>query len=191
LARLVLSIDTAGDACAVSVTRGHAERLFPMIAATLAEARVSRHALDLVAVCTGPGGFTGVRVGVSAARGLALGLGRPAVGADWFEVLAAEAAAAGDAVDRIALPAPRGGAHVADLRDGVATGPVRLVAAEALAPGEAEHWDAARAALGLPALARRAVAKLRATPAPPRPAPLYLRPPDAIAPAPALAATAL
>ena len=87
---LVLVIDTAAAHCAVAVfqsdamgggaalaerrepmLRGHAERLFPLIEAALSEARVAVSALDAIAVCTGPGGFTGARIGVAAARGLA------------------------------------------------------------------------------------------------------------------------
>jgi len=167
------------------MARGHAERLFFLIDAALARAGVARTAPDVIAVCTGPGGFTGVRVGVAAARGLALALDRPAVGVDWFAALAAEA---GPGAHRIALPAPRGGAWAQMLRDGVADAPPALIAS-----GDADDaagWAARRAALGPAALARHA-ARLLAAGAPPPPAPLYLRPPDAIAAPPAQAATRL
>ena len=69
------------------MNRGHAERLFPMIDELMAEAGCSPGDLSRIAVCTGPGSFTGLRVGVAAARGLALGLGIPAIGVTRFEAL--------------------------------------------------------------------------------------------------------
>ncbi len=99
---LILAIDTAGPDCAVAILRdgqtlaraserigrGHSERLMPMIAEALAAAHVSFADLDRVAVTTGPGSFTGVRIGVAAARGLALALDIPAVGVGSLEALA-------------------------------------------------------------------------------------------------------
>ena len=103
---LLLAIDTAGPACAVALARensegaeilarsvetigrGHAERLMPMIEATLASAGASFDDLTRIAVTTGPGSFTGIRVGVAAARGLALALGIPAVGIGSLDALA-------------------------------------------------------------------------------------------------------
>ena len=86
---LILAIDTALDACAAAVLdtetgkmaahesqamkRGHAEALMPGIARVMTKARVAYLDLDRVAVTTGPGSFTGLRVGISAARGIALG----------------------------------------------------------------------------------------------------------------------
>lgn len=102
---LLLAIDTAGPACAVALVRaaaggakilartterigrGHAERLMPMIEAALGEAGVIFADLDRIAVTTGPGSFTGVRIGVAAARGLALALDIPAVGVGSLEAL--------------------------------------------------------------------------------------------------------
>lgn len=59
---------------------GHAERLFPMIAEVMDGAGLAFSAVDRIAVTLGPGTFTGVRVGISAARGLALATGKPVVG---------------------------------------------------------------------------------------------------------------
>jgi tRNA threonylcarbamoyladenosine biosynthesis protein TsaB len=103
---LVLAFDTAGRDCAVALARGsasemevlsrasealgrgHAERLLSMIAEMLGEAGVTYQNLDRIAVTTGPGSFTGVRVGVAAARALALALDIPAVGVGSLEALA-------------------------------------------------------------------------------------------------------
>lgn len=71
--------------------RGHAERLFPLIDQVLAEAGLGYSDLTGIAVCEGPGSFTGTRVGISAARGLALGCSIPAIGITRFEALAAMA----------------------------------------------------------------------------------------------------
>jgi tRNA threonylcarbamoyladenosine biosynthesis protein TsaB len=93
---LILAIDTALDACAACVLdtdaermiaqesqemkRGHAEALMPLIARVMKESGVAFAALDRIAVTTGPGSFTGLRVGLSAARGIGLAADRPVVG---------------------------------------------------------------------------------------------------------------
>jgi len=93
---LILAIDTALDACAAAVLdtdaskivaqesqpmkRGHAEALMPLIARVMNASGVAFAALDRIAVTTGPGSFTGLRVGLSAARGIALAAGKPVVG---------------------------------------------------------------------------------------------------------------
>src|SRR5882757_3136355 len=93
---LILAIDTALDACAAAVLdtdaakiiaqeseamkRGHAEALMPLIARVMKASGVAFMSLDRVAVTTGPGSFTGLRVGLSAARGIALAAAKPVVG---------------------------------------------------------------------------------------------------------------
>ena len=107
---LLLALDTAGPDCAAALARlrsgeceivaersealgrGHAERLMPMIEALLAAASSSFADIGRIAVTTGPGSFTGIRVGVAAARGLALALAIPAVGIGSLEALASGAA---------------------------------------------------------------------------------------------------
>ena len=92
----VLAIDTALEACSaavldggrggitasetVAMTRGHAEALMPLIARVMKESGIAFASLDRIAVTTGPGSFTGLRVGISAARGIALAAGKPVVG---------------------------------------------------------------------------------------------------------------
>jgi tRNA threonylcarbamoyladenosine biosynthesis protein TsaB len=93
---LILAIDTALDACAAGVLdtdaskmlaqesqpmkRGHAEALMPLIARVMKESGVAFASLDRIAVTTGPGSFTGLRVGLSAARGIGLAANKPVVG---------------------------------------------------------------------------------------------------------------
>ncbi len=158
------------------MSRGHAERLFPLVEAALAEAGWTPSGLDAVVVCTGPGGFTGARLGVAAARGLALALGRPALGVDWF------AALAGGNRALVVLPGPQGALWLQRFAGGRALGPVETVAPDDPAlrprPGETALGEADRAAAGAGALAAAGLRALRSGDAP-RPAPLYLRPPDA------------
>jgi tRNA threonylcarbamoyladenosine biosynthesis protein TsaB len=101
----ILAIDTALEACAACVLdtsaskvialesqamqRGHAEALMPLIARVMDEAGIAFTALDRIAVTTGPGSFTGLRVGLSAARGIALAADRPAVGVTTLAAFAA------------------------------------------------------------------------------------------------------
>jgi tRNA threonylcarbamoyladenosine biosynthesis protein TsaB len=97
---LVLAFDCAISGLGVAVVRDgtclaslreegrdQAARLLPVVASVLRDAGVSRHELSLIAVTTGPGSFTGVRVGLAAARGLAVGLGVPLAGLSTTSVL--------------------------------------------------------------------------------------------------------
>ena len=112
----VLAIDTALGACAAAVldsqrgailaaeslgmVRGHAEAVMPLIARVMDAARCEFTELDRIAVTVGPGSFTGLRVGISAARGIALAAGRPAIGLSTLSALAAPhvAARSGDTI---------------------------------------------------------------------------------------------
>jgi tRNA threonylcarbamoyl adenosine modification protein YeaZ len=69
--------------------RGHAEALMPLIATVMSDAGVEFAELDRIAVTVGPGSFTGLRVGVAAARAIALASGKPAVGVTSLAALAA------------------------------------------------------------------------------------------------------
>jgi tRNA threonylcarbamoyl adenosine modification protein YeaZ len=107
---IVLAIDTAGTGCFAAVYdsandtllasagadigRGHAEQLMAFIDQALAESGKLLADIERIAVTIGPGSFTGIRVGVAAARGFALALGVPAIG---VSVLAALAEAAREA----------------------------------------------------------------------------------------------
>src|SRR5712691_11874920 len=158
----VLAIDTALEACSAAVldsnrggivasetialARGHAEAVMPLIARVMDLADVEFAELDRIAVTTGPGSFTGLRVGISAARGIALAAGKPAIGLSTLAGFAAPLIAEDDSTHVVAaidarhdnvylqvfgtggrtLVAPR----IATLRDAVRaamTGPARIV----------------------------------------------------------------
>src|SRR5436853_6804217 len=106
----VLAIDTALGACAaagldaqagailasesIGMLRGHAEAVMPMIARVMDAARCEFAGIDRVAVTVGPGSFTGLRVGIAAARGIALATGKPAIGLSTLSAFAAPHVAA-------------------------------------------------------------------------------------------------
>jgi len=99
---LILAFDTSAAHCAAALlsrgsaigqvhepmARGQAERLFPLLEELLATAECTWRDLSRIAVGIGPGNFTGIRISVSSARGLALSLGIPAIGVSGFEALA-------------------------------------------------------------------------------------------------------
>jgi len=114
----VLAIDTALAACSAAVldteqpgvlasesvpmVRGHAEALMPLIAALMKRTDLALTAIDRVVVTTGPGSFTGLRVGIAAARGIALAADKPAVGVSTLSVYAAPHLAEDDTTPVIA-----------------------------------------------------------------------------------------
>ena len=97
---IVLGLDTTGAHCSAclindqtvlahsseKIGRGHAERLAPMVADLFKAATISPDQIDRVAVCVGPGSFTGLRVALSFAKGFALPRGLPIVGLDALAV---------------------------------------------------------------------------------------------------------
>jgi tRNA threonylcarbamoyladenosine biosynthesis protein TsaB len=107
----VLALDTALHACAAAVldtqrrdlvasetrtmTRGHAEALMPLVARVMDAAHIEFAEIDRIAVTVGPGSFTGVRVGIAAARGIALAAGKPAIGLTTLAAFTAPHIAAG------------------------------------------------------------------------------------------------
>ena len=103
----ILAVDTALAACSAAIfdsgggrnlakklepmVTGHAERLAPMVREVMADANEDLASLDRIAATVGPGTFTGLRIGLSFARGLALALGKPVVGISTLKALAAMA----------------------------------------------------------------------------------------------------
>jgi tRNA threonylcarbamoyl adenosine modification protein YeaZ len=209
----LIAIDTSWEACSVGVIadgrtltrseivgRRHAEILMGMIEDALAAVQLAVADLDRIAVTVGPGSFTGLRVGIAAARGLALVLGRTAVGIGTFAVHAEEARAAnGTRAVLAALAAGRGEIYGAIYAaDGSEMLSPRTASAEVLAaevtdgmliagsgadlilaalPMDTTAQIAHRhSAADIAALCRLALAAPEATASP---RPLYLRPPDA------------
>jgi len=188
---LVLGFDTSGAwcraallrggtviaACDIALARGQGERLMPALEDVLAQGGQSWGALSALGVGIGPGNFTGIRIAVAAARGLALGLAVPSIGVSRFDALA---------LDGPELPtlvaAPRGQGWLchpghapalidpATLNDPVIADPAEFPGLKATAP---VHPLAV-------AIAR--IAAQRQGRANPRPAPLYLRDADAAPP---------
>ena len=174
--------------------QGHAAALAPMVASVFHDANVSAVDCDRFAVTTGPGSFTGLRVGVSMARGLAIATEKPAVGIDSFRAWAAMAIDGGatpsDAV-LVALDSRRGTAFVQIFEgDGVT---VRVAAIEYTLERLAEITKALRsdgevvvtgdildiserqAYLDLRYISELAAHEITGQ----SPSPFYLRPPDA------------
>ncbi|MGX8010309.1 tRNA (adenosine(37)-N6)-threonylcarbamoyltransferase complex dimerization subunit type 1 TsaB [Mesorhizobium sp. ORM8.1] len=209
----LLAIDCAASLCAACVYdaaagnelgrqvldlgKGHAEHLMAVIEATLEASGIGYRDLSAIAVSIGPGSFTGLRVGVSTARGLALALKIPAIGVTTLEALAAEAAGVfpGRAV-LAALDAGRAEIHAAlyDKALVLTYGPAVANLAEASAM--AERADAILAGTAAPLIAAAGhvldigpvtstadiatYARLAAAKGPgERPKPLYLRGADA------------
>jgi len=214
----VLAIDTALDACSAAVfdsetdtvvahesmlmKRGHAEALMPLIARVLDSAKLTVTALDRIAVTTGPGSFTGLRVGIAAARGLALASGKPAVGLSTLAAFAAPFIAGADTAPvAVAIDARHehvylqvfvaGGrtlvpARLAPLREALrvaASGAPHLVgtAAEAVAAAWPAEQPMPSSVAQRPAPDIEWVARLGAAaePSDAPPKPFYLRAPDA------------
>lgn len=186
---IVLAFDTSGPYCAAALlvddamadcvvdpmSKGQAEQLMPMLGALLARNGLGWNDLAAIAVGTGPGNFTGVRIAVSAARGLALGLSVPAIGVSGFEALAFGLPRPVTA----RLLAPRGQAYEQTFRADAFEVPA-LVATNTTAATDvpvAPDIDPAEMVARIARIGRARIA------APgPRPAPLYVRGADAAPP---------
>jgi tRNA threonylcarbamoyl adenosine modification protein YeaZ len=168
---------------------GQAERLMPMIQDVLNDVGATPRDLSAIAVGIGPGNFTGVRISVSAARGMALALNTPAIGVSLLE-----AAVFGKSGPVLAcLSAPRDSAYIqffdATISDpqhtALASLPKDLVPPDTICVGTAAADVASILDLKFepvryaPASAIAQVAATRLNDEHPAPAPLYLRPADA------------
>lgn len=214
MAAPLLAFDTSAAHCAAALLlpgttqpatrieameKGQAERLMPLLEELLSEAGLGWRDLRGIAVGIGPGNFTGVRIAVSAARGLALGLGIPAIGLSGFELMRE---AEDHPAEWVCLPAPRDQVYLQAFSQGIAQGaPILLDPASGLAaltpparlrvighrateiarPFGAKAVEAALTDLPQ-RLARTAARRFRSGRIGPRPAPLYVRPADAAPP---------
>jgi tRNA threonylcarbamoyladenosine biosynthesis protein TsaB len=178
------------------MARGHQERLALMTDEAMTQAGLAYRDLSFIAVTVGPGSFTGLRVGLAFAKGLALALNRPCLGVGVLEALATHQAAT-DARAAV-IDAGRGRVYMQAFSKALALGPpdiYEIAAAQAwlagafpvggftlLGPGArllADAWPAVPldelavpdpVAIGRLALQGRGLAAT----------PIYLRPPDAI-----------
>lgn len=200
-APLILAFDTSASHCAAAVLggdrilvargeemgRGQAERLFPLLEELLAQAGIVWADLSAIAVGVGPGNFTGIRIAVSAARGLAMGLKVPVLGVSTFDAL--REGAGGPVLTAVA--APRGAVYLAP-PEGAPLGPILpdempealtasgldVIGAEADALAARSGGRALPAAHPLAeAIARAAARRIGSETALPKP--LYIRPADA------------
>lgn len=197
---IVLAIDTALATCSAALVRdgetlgllsdpmerGHAERLAPLVDEVARGAGVAFADIDRIVVTVGPGSFTGVRVGLSFARGLALALGKPCIGISTLEALAgvgegARAGAIAGAGEVYFAAYDAGKTLVAPQRRALAAA-LELVPAVAVVCGPAAALFQDMAAIEVTASPDVAVlARLGATrePGAHPPTPQYLRAPDA------------
>lgn len=149
----ILALETSTEAFSVAVLadgrmfahhevapRRHAELLLPTVDRLLAEAGISLQALDAIAFGRGPGAFTGVRIAVSAAQGLAFGAGKPVVAVSTLAALAQESLDAGHAQVLAAIDA-----RMEEIYAGCFTAD-----ADGLAAAAGEEWIGSAAAFPLP-----------------------------------------
>ncbi len=185
----ILAFDTSGAHCAAAIywqegarasvlaaeemAKGQAERLLPMIEEMMSGAGMTWADFAAIGVGIGPGNFTGIRISVALARGLALGLDIPAIGVTGFDALAQ-----GTDLDDfyVTIPAPRG--QVYAQRFGK-TSPAELLDAP---PQDAPIVPMETLSPANLALAIAQIAAMRMGQDWPRPAPFYLRPADAAPP---------
>ena len=212
----VLALDTALHGCSDALLedarvlgrredpalRAQAEQLLPLLTGLLDDAGMKFADLDLIAVTIGPGSFAGLRVGLAAARGLALASGRPLVGVSTLAALAGAVAAAESAGRTVlaAIDAGRGEVYVQWFGDGMAgepqvlpaaavasyapAGPLLLVGSggPVLLPslsGRDCRLSAAPAVIDAVVVGKIAAARGLPPPGSPPPRPLYIRAPDA------------
>ena len=204
---LTLGFDTAASSCGAvllcgdkvladayeEMTKGQAERIMPLLEECLAHAGVGWRDLDRIGVGIGPGNFTGIRIAVSAARGLALGLGIPAIGVTNLESLALGT----EGLVVTSLDARRGSVYLQIHGSEAGFGPCRIGLSELPEIAEdaaptcigfaaeeiAAHYGGQRSpAKYYPASGIARIAATRVVRLGERPAPLYLRSADAAPP---------
>jgi tRNA threonylcarbamoyladenosine biosynthesis protein TsaB len=173
----LLVFDTAAAHCAAAILRGddivvaqiepmktgQAERLVPLLESLLEQAGLVWADLDGLGVGIGPGNFTGVRLGVAAAKGLSMALKVPAVGISSLDMRAADVGQC-----EVIVPATRGQAYAQRFDDGVVQSEIEII--EVDEPPATPPINLARMAW----LTAQRLAETTSAPAP-----IYLRPADA------------
>ncbi|MEM7196917.1 MAG: tRNA (adenosine(37)-N6)-threonylcarbamoyltransferase complex dimerization subunit type 1 TsaB [Pseudomonadota bacterium] len=166
---------------------GYAILLMPMIAELLAEHATTKNDLDGIIVTCGPGSFTGLRVSIACARGLALGLGIPCIGVGSFACYAAAIPIKMGARLSVLIDTRRGDFFTQSFHAGAAgwqeTGPITILDADGLAPA-LENIDIITGDAPLPPFADArpqahndlAVIPILSRTAPLAPLPIYARP---------------
>ncbi|MFU8865385.1 MAG: tRNA (adenosine(37)-N6)-threonylcarbamoyltransferase complex dimerization subunit type 1 TsaB [Rhodobacterales bacterium] len=181
---VILAFDTSAAHCAAALLRGtallatiseemgrgQAERLIPLLDTLLQDAGLGWRDLDALAVGVGPGNFTGIRISVSAARGLALALDIPAIGVSTFAAISQGV----ETPHLAAVPAPQGNVYIAP----VGLTPALVSLSEAQENGLPLAFPPAPSELAV-AMAQVALTLLRDGGPFHAPAPLYIRPADA------------
>ncbi|RLJ59445.1 tRNA threonylcarbamoyl adenosine modification protein YeaZ [Litoreibacter meonggei] len=209
--QLTLAFDTSAAHCAAALLsgdtvlvsrveemqKGQAERLMPLLEEVLSEAGKKWSDLDRIGVGIGPGNFTGIRISVSAARGLALSLGIPAIGVSALEAMAFTPAQNRQTL--AVLDARQGNVYTQLFAEGGQAldtpmlrteDEIRLGSPQGTSYIVGHNSTSLAARLGADAVEARAkdlitaIARIGAARAPDdtRPAPLYLRPADAAPP---------
>lgn len=191
------------------MARGQAERLIPLLEEMLEDEGFAWGDLTALAVGVGPGNFTGIRISVSAARGLAQALKIPAIGISTFEIMRGPASFRDKTRQLVSVPAPRDHLYLQMFEHGMGqgkpvlgtvtdvpqdldtSGPFEIVGHEGREIAHLHSMDDAEITKGFdaqlleyPGTIARIAADKMADPSfePTRPAPLYVRAPDAAPP---------
>jgi len=178
-------------ACSEAMQQGHQERLAPLVAEVMAQSKLGFGLLQRIGVTVGPGSFTGLRVGLSFAKGLGFARDIPVLGLDSLEAIAASAPRQGSGL--VLVDARRGQVYARRFDGDRATGPSEALTLETLAAGPAPDWIAGPGVAltdeiwpmaqvdDRPACDPVALARLTAGAGPESrpPVPVYLRAPDA------------
>lgn len=188
---VILAFDTSAAHCAAALlcgdtiiaqkheemAKGQAERLFPLLEEVLAEADITWSDLSAIGVGVGPGNFTGIRISVSAARGLALSLDIPAIGVSSLEAQAFDAPRPVWSL----IDARRDHVYAQQFTDDGSSTP-SLITGDEVATLTGDRIGPETPTHPAPAIAKIAAERLRAGETADRPAPLYIRSADAAPP---------
>ena len=159
------------------MAKGQAERLMPLLEELLSDAAIGWRDLCAIGVGTGPGNFTGVRISVAAARGLALGLGIPAIGVSAFDAMVFGA----PLPVTVVMDARRDEVYVQRFGEDGPEAAQLVAAGESRVQGDIIGLNGAAPRYGLAEAVARIATVRRHSPQP-RPAPFYLRGADASPP---------